>query len=287
MNERQYVAAGLYPPLLATLAGAVLDGYQEAAIMEATRPACRALWCWARQAGKTYAAALVAYHAMLYSPGALVLHVGPRLAQGKLLHREVLRLHQALHSPVAISAQNVESLTLANGSALQLVPASQGGRGHSAVTLLIADELAHMENAAEVMEALSPTLAVSRGRLIGMSTFNGETTANYFYQQWTEGEGYARSLVPASMCPRLTPDFLAAERRTMTADAYAQEYDCIPRPVTGALFPHDLVMSLLADRPEPEIESSASVLHLPEPKARPAVRVMSYTPAGGFIRSEI
>ena len=33
-------------------------------------------------------------------------------------------------------------------------------------------------------------------------------------------------MIPASQCPRISADFLAEERASMTAAVYASEYDC-------------------------------------------------------------
>jgi hypothetical protein len=48
-----------------------------------------------------------------------------------------------------------------------------------------------------------------------------------FYTEWTDGgPGWSRVKVPATCCPRISPEFLAEERRALGARWYAMEYDC-------------------------------------------------------------
>jgi formate-dependent nitrite reductase cytochrome c552 subunit len=67
-------------------------------------------------------------------------------------------------------------------------------------------------------------LAISAGRLLALSTPNGQT--GWFHREWTTGAGWHRTKITASDCPRIDPGFLAEERRAMTAAQYASEYDC-------------------------------------------------------------
>jgi len=54
-------------------------------------------------------------------------------------------------------------------------------------------------------------LAVSTGGLWALSTLNGQTTV--FYQLCnTPANGWTVLRSPAEECPRVSPDFLAAER---------------------------------------------------------------------------
>ena len=66
-------------------------------------------------------------------------------------------------------------------------------------------------------------LGVSDGSLLMLSTPFGKR--GEFYRAWTEGEGWTRIRVPASMCPRLTKAFLDEERRELGPMRYSEEYE--------------------------------------------------------------
>lgn len=69
-------------------------------------------------------------------------------------------------------------------------------------------------------------LAVSAGRLLALSTPNGQR--GWFYHAWAEANdnGWHTTRITAAQCPRISATFLAEERRTMTAGRFASEYDC-------------------------------------------------------------
>lgn len=68
-------------------------------------------------------------------------------------------------------------------------------------------------------------VAVSGGRIVGASTPNG--AQGWWFEAWhSTVEDWTRYEVPASECPRLTPEFLAAEADTMHPWAFASEYEC-------------------------------------------------------------
>ncbi|MCG8456864.1 MAG: hypothetical protein MI919_11335, partial [Holophagales bacterium] len=56
-------------------------------------------------------------------------------------------------------------------------------------------------------------LAVSSGRLLALSTPFG--TRGWWYEAWRSDEPWERYEIPAAECPRISPEFLEEERRTM------------------------------------------------------------------------
>ena len=67
----------------------------------------------------------------------------------------------------------------------------------------------------ELYMAVRPMLAVSGGRLVAMSTPFG--TRGWWYEAWESSEPWERYEVPATMCPRISAEFLEEERRSMGA----------------------------------------------------------------------
>ena len=63
------------------------------------------------------------------------------------------------------------------------------------------------------------------------------------YRAWTEGEGWTRSRVPASMCPRHTKAFLDEEQRELGQTRYSEEYELAFLEPDEAVF-----MTALIDR---------------------------------------
>jgi hypothetical protein len=179
------------------------------------------LLCCGRQVGKSTVVGLLALHAALYEPGSLVLLLSRGLRQSQELFRTVLRLYRALERPVPPLAETQLQLTLENGSRVVALPGSEEtNRGLAGVRLLIVDEAARVKD--EDYLALRPTLATSGGALVALSTPFGRR--GWFYQTWEHGEGWERTRVPSTGCPRIAPEFLREEEAAMGEWWFKQEY---------------------------------------------------------------
>jgi hypothetical protein len=176
-----------------------------------------------RQAGKTGVAATIACHTALVEPGALVLILSPGLRQSGEAFRRVLDVYRAAGRPVVSETENRLTLELANGSRVVSLPGTERTiRAYAGVRLLVIDEAARVLD--ELYHAVRPMLAVSRGRLVMLSTPWG--ARGFFWREWTEGEGWERYEVPATACPRISADFLAEERRSLGDLVFRSEYGC-------------------------------------------------------------
>ncbi len=140
------------------------------------------------------------------------------------------------------SAETQLQLELENGSRIISLPGKEGlVRGSSAVALLLCDEASRIMD--EMYYGLRPMLAVSGGRIVLMSTPWGRR--GFFFTKWTEGTGWERYEVPASQCPRISPAFLAEEKRTLGPWWYRQEYECQFSDTTDQLFSHEVLQASL------------------------------------------
>lgn len=216
------LACALDPVLLAAQVGLVPDPWQAAVLRSS---ALRMLLCASRQAGKSTITSILAIHTALYTPGSLTLLLSPSLRQSGEIFKKAVGVYKDLGRPVPPESETALTLTLENGSRIVSLPGSKDGtiRGYSGVDLLVIDEAAWVSDS--LYTSVRPMLAVSGGRLVVLSTPHG--TRGWYWSAWTEGgNGWERYEVPATLCPRISPEFLAEERRTMGEWWYQQEYMC-------------------------------------------------------------
>src|SRR5262249_13570270 len=156
-------------------------------------------------------------------PGALVLLLSPSLRQsGELFRDKVMRLYMALGRPVRATQETQLQMSLANGSRIVSLPGEEKtGRCFSGVNLLVIDEAARVAD--DLYKAVRPMLAVSRGRLIALST--AFATQGWFFESWTGREPWRRTHVRAEDCSRITAEFLQEERRVLGSRWYEMEYE--------------------------------------------------------------
>jgi len=216
------LARALDPVLLAAQAGIVSDPWQADVLRSASS---RLLLNCSRQSGKSTITSVLAVHTALYEAGSLVLLLSPSLRQSGELFKKCLVTYKDLGRPVSPESETALTLTLENGSRIVSLPGSKDGniRGYSGVSLLVIDEAAWVADS--LYMSVRPMLAVSGGRLMALSTPHG--TRGWFYEAWRGQEAWERYEVPATMCPRISEEFLAEEKRNIGEWWYAQEYGCV------------------------------------------------------------
>lgn len=241
------LALALDPVELARRAGIEPDPWQAELLRN---PAKQILLNCSRQSGKSTVAALLAVHEMLVRPGSLCIMVAPSLRQAQELHRTLRGILAALAGS-APAIENVSSLSmeLANRSRAIVLPGSEATvRGYAKVALVIVDEAARIPD--ELYTALRPMRAVSRGRLVMLSTPWRKMGA--FYDAWTNGGAdWHRVRLPATECPRIDPDWLEQERRTVPAHVFRQEYLCEFADNAELVFSGDDVRRCLSNEVKP------------------------------------
>jgi hypothetical protein len=192
-----------------------------------------------RQSGKSTVTAIKGLHRAIFSPGALILLISPSLRQSRELFGKVTGFLKALQPVQLLEEDNKLSCTLENGSRICSLPGdSKTIRGYSAPALILEDEAAFVDD--EVATALRPMLAVSRGQLILMSTPFGRR--GHFFDTWQSGgDAWQRISVPATDCPRISPEFLKQERESMSEWRYRQEYLCEFVETSDQIFSYDVI----------------------------------------------
>lgn len=214
------LAFGLDPVLVARELGLNPDPWQERFLRS---PASRTLLNCCRQSGKSTVTAILAAHTALYDPGSLTLLLSPTQRQSHELFRKALDTYRMFPTAIPIVQESALRLELSNGSRIVSLPGKEGTvRGYSGVRLLAIDEAARVPD--ELYFSIRPMIAVSGGRLVALSTPFG--TRGWWYDAWESDEQWERFRVSAEDCPRISPEFLAEEKRSMGDFWWRQEYLC-------------------------------------------------------------
>ncbi len=155
---------------------------------------------------------------------------------------------KGLDTQPQLDEDNRLSMTLENRSRVVALPGDPATvRGFSAPSLIIEDEAAYVLDG--LYRAMRPMLAVSGGRLILLSTPNGRR--GHFYEAWESDENWERIQVPATECPRITAEFLAAELAALGKTWFRQEYQCSFVETIDAVFRMDDIKRSITDEVTP------------------------------------
>jgi hypothetical protein len=223
------------------------DGWQREALRS---PSKRQLYLASRQSGKSSVAAIKALHTAMFNDDALVLLVSPSLPQSQEIFRKCLTAYRDLRKPEGVAAESALRLELGNGSRIISLPGNERTNVGYSCDLLIIDEAAR--TASELVEGMLPTVAVTGGAIIALTTPKG--ARGWFYNLWltpTVESVWERYKVTADECPRITEEILEEARMDRGGRHVQQEYFCSFQADTDAFFnPQDLERSLtLVDEP--------------------------------------
>lgn len=208
----------------------------------------RLLVLCSRQTGKSQTAAALALKTALCESRSLVLLLSPSERQSGELAAKVFDLFDAAGRPVAPTKWTALQLHLQNGSRIIGLPESERTiRGYSGTRLLIVDEASRVDDG--LYYTVRPMLAVSRGRLLALSTPFGKR--GWFHEEWAGVEDWERIKITADQCPRIPDAFLAEEKRALGERWYRQEYLCSFEDCVGAVFDHNDVMAAFTDKVKP------------------------------------
>lgn len=180
-----------------------------------------------RQAGKSTIASILSLHTAIYKPDSLVLVISPSLRQSSELYKKIANDFKSLKNPPKLEEDTKSSFEVVDGGRVLSLPSSEATiRGFSKVDLVIEDESARVDD--ELHNAIIPMLAVSNGKMMLLSSAYKEE--GHFYRIWSDHKSFPnwkRVLVPATMIPRITPEFLAAQKAAMGTVAFNREFMCI------------------------------------------------------------
>jgi hypothetical protein len=211
--------------------GLTPDRWQRDLLLAADR---QVLLNCSRQSGKSTVVAALALHTALFTPRALVLLLSPSLRQSGEIFRKVLDAYAALGRPLPAVYQSQLRLELRGGSRILCLPGREETiRSYGGVHLLVIDEAARVPDV--LYRSVRPMLAVSRGRLVALSTPFGQR--GWFYEEWQGPGPWRKVQITWQECPRITPAFIAEETRALGDAWVRQEYLCQFTALTGLVYP--------------------------------------------------
>ncbi len=198
-----------------------------------------------RQWGKSTVAAVMAVHRAYFHQRTLVVVACPTEKQSAELVWKARDFAVKAGVKLKGDGSNRISLRFPNGSRIIGIPGKEATlRGYSAVSLLIIDEAARVDDA--VYKALRPMLAVGDGDLWLLSTPFGKR--GFFYETWMDGdEEWVRVTAPATECARISREFLEEQRRAMGDAWFRQEHMCEFVDDDRQMFGRDVLMGALED----------------------------------------
>jgi hypothetical protein len=174
-----------------------------------------------RQVGKSTVISIKAGEYAVQNSKKEIMIIASVERQAHHLFRKVISYLNENHKGAIKGRPTLTFVELKNGSIIRCLPAGMDGEGIRGFTidLLIADEAAFISEM--VWSAVTPMLAVTRGKKILLSTPHGRS--GYFFECF-EDEDYKSFHITSEECPRKDDKFLAKERKRMSTAQYAQEY---------------------------------------------------------------
>ena len=174
-----------------------------------------------RQVGKSTVVSILAAEFAVNNPNKTVVIIASVQRQAIHLFLKIQNYLHENYKKLIKKRMTLSYAILKNGAQIHCLPAGDTGEGIRGFTvdLLIADEAAYIKPT--VWQAITPMLAITRGRKILLSTPHGRV--GYFYECF-EDPTYTSFHVSAEDCPRKDEEFLKNEKKRMTKTQYATEY---------------------------------------------------------------
>ena len=184
----------------------------------------------ARQLGISTIAAAYVVWLMLFHRDKNILVMATKFKTASNLVKKVKAIMKNLPEWIVISEISIDnrsSFELSNGSQIQAASTSGDAGRSEALSLLVIDEAAHVENLDELWAGLYPTISTG-GRVIALSTPNG--VGNWFHKTYSEAaEGtndFHPIILPWDVHPDRDQEWFDKETRNMSRREIAQELEC-------------------------------------------------------------
>ncbi len=182
-----------------------------------------------RQLGLSTLASAYSLWLMIFHKDKNILALATTQATARNLVTKTIFMYDQLPKWLKLTAveKNKLSLRLKNGSRIQAKSSSSDAARSEAVSLLLIDEAAFIENIEETFTAAQQTLATG-GQCLALSTPNG--IGNWFHQTWEKAESGENSFLPIKLPWTVHPERNQQWRDQQDTDLgprmAAQECDC-------------------------------------------------------------
>lgn len=182
-----------------------------------------------RQLGISTLSSAYALWLMLFQKDKNILVIATKQETAKNMVTKIRFAYDQLPSWLKIKAveDNRLSLRLSNGSQVKAVAASSDAGRSEAVSLLLLDEAAFIDNIGTIFTAAQQTLATG-GQCFAISTPNG--TGNWFHKTYTNAQIGENKFVPISLPwtvhPERSQNWRDEQDKTLGPREAAQECDC-------------------------------------------------------------
>lgn len=182
-----------------------------------------------RQLGISTLASAYALWLMLFHKDKNILALAITQATARNLVTKTIFMYENLPKwlQLPFTEKNKLSLRLKNGSKITAKSSNTDAARSEAVSLLLIDEAAFIDNIEETYTAAQQTLATG-GQCMALSTPNG--IANWFHKTWVDAEagenGFIPVKLPWSVHPEREQDWRDEQDKKLGVRAAAQECDC-------------------------------------------------------------
>ena len=210
----------------------------------------------ARQLGISTITAGYVVWMMLFHRDKAILVMATKFATAGNLVKKVKSIMRNLPEWLRISTIDVDnrnSFELSNGSSIKAASTSGDAGRSEALSLLVLDEAAHIENLGELWTGLYPTLSTG-GRCIALSTPNG--VGNWFHKTCADAEdgsnNFHLTTLPWDVHPDRAEEWYKKETKNMSKRQIAQELKCNFNTSGETVIDSDDMEWLLANVIEPK-----------------------------------
>ena len=184
-----------------------------------------------RQLGISTLVAAYALHMMLFNKDKTILCVATKQETARNLIEKVQFMYNNLPTWMKGNkkpdSNNKLSLKLANGSQIIATSSASDSSRSFALSMLILDEAAFIENAKSVYTSALPTISTG-GKVIALSSPHG--IGNWFHQTYTNAEAGLNDFKAIELKWNVHPErdklWYDTEKNNMSNREFAQEYDC-------------------------------------------------------------
>lgn len=155
----------------------------------------------------------------------------------------------------ACSLYSKDTIEFDTKSVLKAITSNPHAARSFSATLFVLDEAAFIDGAHEVVKGLLPTIAAGDGKIIALSSPNGNSDENWFYNTCVQAKaktnGWAYHEFPWTVSPvfRKNPRFREDQIRidNGNVDKFAQEYECSFDVNLASLFNREALKAFIPD----------------------------------------